>query len=131
MLGVINGMVGSLVLLLPVLALQAGYITSLIGIIITGASCAFSSWIYFQHLGDEPDIGHALRQHFNYDPKAKVFYDSCAWLFILLACLEYFQLIAAQWTVILPATSSGVLGMASVMANGLLLLGLVLVLKYW
>lgn len=131
MLGVINGMVGSLVLLLPVLALQAGYITSLIGIIISGASCAFSSWIYFQHLGDEPDIGHALRQHFNYDSKAKLFYDFCAWLFIVLACVEYFQLIAAQWTVILPATSSGVLGLASVMTNGLLLLGLVLVLKYW
>lgn len=131
MLGVINGMVGSLVLLLPVIAMQAGYITSPIVIIIAGASCAFSSWIYFQHLGDEPDIGHALRQHFNYDHKAKLFYDFCAWLFIVLACVEYFQLILAQWTIILPATSTGVLGIANVMVNGFLLMGLVLVLKYW
>lgn len=51
-LGIINGMVGSLVLLLPVYALTAGYVAAFLSILITGLSCAFSSWIYFQHLGE-------------------------------------------------------------------------------
>lgn len=101
--GIINGMVGSLILGLPVLSLYSGYASTFILIIVTGLFCAFSSWIYFQHLGDEPDIGHVLKKHFKRNIY-KLIYDAFAFAFLIIACIDYFQLIVVQWKIILPAT---------------------------
>jgi predicted MFS family arabinose efflux permease len=102
--GIINGMVGSLILGLPVLSLYSGYASTFILIIVTGLFCALSSWIYFQHIGDEPDIGLALKKHFK-NNIFKIIYDSLAFLFLIIACVDYFQLIVVQWEIIVPATT--------------------------
>jgi hypothetical protein len=47
-------MVGSLILFLPVLAIV---------ITITGTTFVISSWLYLEHLGEEPDIGLAMKRH--------------------------------------------------------------------
>jgi hypothetical protein len=85
--GIINGMIGSIALLLPQLALRAGYITTLIVILVFGCAMAFSSWIYSLHLGDEPDTGHSLGKHFDSKFMAKFWYDLVVWLFIICLCI--------------------------------------------
>jgi len=50
--GLVNGMIGTLVLILPILALHAGYISTLFIIIITGFFSYFSCYLYLKHLGD-------------------------------------------------------------------------------
>jgi hypothetical protein len=124
-------MVGSTVLILPVLALQAGYISTIFSIIITGISCAFSSWIYIQHLGEEPDIGHAMKKHFKRSFLARMVYDFSAWLFIVLALIEFFQLIVSQWECVIELSSFGDYHTINIIANGCVILFLVLLLKYW
>jgi amino acid permease len=104
--GIINGMVGCLILGLPVLTLYSGYVSAFILIIVTGLFCAFSSWIYFQHLGEEPDIGHALKKHFK-NNIFKILYDSLAFIFLIITCVEFFQLIVTQWEIILPKSTKG------------------------
>ena len=96
-MGVINGMIGSLLFLLPYLSLQAGYAASFIAIVISGAASAFSSWIYLQHLGEEPDIGYVMKKHLRQKRAAKLLYDIPVWLNLICTCLFYFQLMVIQW----------------------------------
>ena len=122
-------MVGSLMLGLPVLTLYSGYASTFILIIVTGLFCAFSSWIYFQHLGDEPDIGLALKKHFKKNI-FKIIYDTLAFLFLINVCIYYFQLIVIQWEILRPVTAKGWFHACNIIMNSILILSLVVLLKY-
>ena len=124
-------MVGTLILILPVYAIDAGYASSFLSILISGCCCAFSSWIYLQHLGEEPDTGHALKKHFHGNFYAKLAYDFAAWASLVLACIEYLQLIVIQWTIIIPPTITGPWHFWMCLINGLLMFCFVMLLKYW
>lgn len=50
-LSLINGMIGGFILLIPVLALQTGYISTLIIIFVSGAFSYYSSYLYVSHIG--------------------------------------------------------------------------------
>ena len=85
--GIINGMIGSIALMLPTFAIGAGYIGTAIAIVSAGLFCSFSSWIYSLHMGDQPDIGYALNDHFKVKLWAKLAYDFFVWLFINFLCI--------------------------------------------
>jgi amino acid permease len=51
-LSLINGMIGGFILLIPVLALQTGYISTLIIIFVTGTFSYYSSYLYISHVGN-------------------------------------------------------------------------------
>ena len=96
-MGMVNGMIGGLLLILPVDALHAGYITTSTIIVFTGAFSFFSCYLCLMHLGDQPDLDLAVFRHFNGNKCVKIFYDFCVWLSLMGLDLLYFSLILIQW----------------------------------
>ena len=88
--GIINGMIGGTILVLPVLTRSGGWVLTLITIVITGAASFFSCYIAVIHLGDQPDLNKALLRHFNGNPFLRIVYDFSVFLGGLLALLFYF-----------------------------------------
>jgi amino acid permease len=95
--GMVNGMIGGLILILPVDALNAGYIFTLIVILITGAFSFYSCYLCVIHLGDQPDLDYTMFKHFNKSTFIKIFYDATVFSNLLFIALLYFQLITIQW----------------------------------
>ena len=100
--GMVNGMIGGLILLLPIYALQSGYISTLIIIFLTGVFSYYSCYLCVIHMGDQPDLDYAVLRHFNGSRWPKIFYDICVWLNLILIDLLYFELIIAQWMGLIP-----------------------------
>ena len=89
-LGMVNGMIGGLILLLPVFALDAGYVLTLIVILITGGFSYYSCYLCIIHMGDQNDLDMAIFRHFNGLRWPKIFYDACVWCNLILLDLLYF-----------------------------------------
>jgi hypothetical protein len=51
-LSLVNGMIGGFILILPVFALQTGYMSTVIVIIVTGAFSYYSSHLCIIHIGN-------------------------------------------------------------------------------
>ena len=100
--GMVNGMIGGLILILPLLALQAGYILTLIILIITGSFSYYSCYLCIIHMGDQPDLDYAILKHFNGNRYIKIFYDLCVWSNLMLIDMLYFELITIQWIGLIP-----------------------------
>ncbi len=95
--GMVNGMIGGLILILPVLALNAGYALTFIVISITGSFSLYTCYLCVIHMGDQPDLDRAIFKHFNGNKGVKIFYDLCVWSNLILIDMLYFELIQMQW----------------------------------
>lgn len=126
-IGMVNGMIGGLILILPVYALQAGYILTLIVIFATGIFSYYSCYLCIIHMGPEIDLDYAILRHFNGARWAKVFYDLCVWLNLILLALLYFELIMIQWQGLIPPHE---VTFVNPLVNAFVLLGLIFLLKY-
>ena len=126
-IGMVNGMIGGLILILPVLALQAGYILTLIVIFVTCVFSYYSCYLCIIHIGKEADLDYAILRHFNGARWAKIFYDLCVWLNLMLLALLYFELIIIQWQGLIPPHEFTFI---NPLVNAFVLLGLVFLLKY-
>ena len=93
----VNGMIGGLILLLPVFALDAGYIVTLLVIFATCIFSYYSCYLCLIHLGDQSDLDYAIFRHFNGSKAVKIFYDLCVWSNLILIDMLYFGLITIQW----------------------------------
>ena len=89
-LGMVNGMIGGLILILPVYALQAGWVITLIVIFITCVFSFYSCYLCIIHMGDQKDLDYAILRHFNGAKWAKIVYDLCVWSNLILLALLYF-----------------------------------------
>lgn len=78
-IGMVNGMIGGLILILPVFALGAGWAICLIVIFVTCGFSYYSCYLCIIHLGDQPDLDYAIFRHFNGNKVIKIFYDICVW----------------------------------------------------
>jgi hypothetical protein len=125
--GMVNGMIGGLILLLPVYALDAGYILSFIVIFLTGAFSLYSCYLCVIHMGDQPDLDFAILRHFNGNRKVKIFYDLCVWSNLILIDILYFELIMMQWKGLIGEEQYPII---NPVVNALVLFALVFVLKY-
>ena len=127
-LGMVNGMIGGLILILPIYALNSGYVTTLIVILLTGLFSFYSCYLCVLHMGDQSDLDYAVLSHFNGNRWPKIFYDVCVWLNLILIDMLYYELIVEQWAGLIPPHEFSV---ANVAVNGVVLFGLVFVLKYF
>lgn len=93
----VNGMIGGSILVIPLVALQAGWLLTVLVILFTGVFSYYSCYLSIIHLGDQVDLDHALLRHFNGSKFLKIFYDFCVWSGILLLLTLYFELIVIQW----------------------------------
>lgn len=96
-IALINGMIGGLMLVLPLLVIQTGTVLSFIIILITGFLSYYSCFLYLRHQGDCTDIDKAIYNHFWNSKRIKVFYDFIVFLNLLLILISYFLLIVQQW----------------------------------
>ena len=71
---IVNGMIGGLILILPVMALKAGWLLTLIVIVITGLISYYSCYLCIYHTGNQPDLDQAILNHFWGKKWIKVFY---------------------------------------------------------
>lgn len=127
--GMVNGMIGGLILILPLLALQAGYILTLIILIITGSFSYYSCYLCVIHMGDQPDLDYAILKHFNGNRYIKIFYDLCVWSNLMLIDMLYFELITIQWIGLIPPHDQYYIAIPLV--NFGVLLGLVFIMKHF
>ena len=124
----VNGMIGGLILILPVLALNAGYILSFIIILLTGVFSYYSCYLCVIHMGDQPDLDFAILRHFNGNKAVKIFYDLCVWSNLMLIDMLYFELIMMQWEGLVFHEEYPIFNPVS---NAIALFALVFVLKYF
>jgi len=96
-LSLVNGMIGGLILILPVLAIQGGYLSTFLVIGITGLFSYYSAKLCVLHIGNSSDLDVAIYKHFDNSKKMKIFYDLCVWANLLLVAMLYFELITIQW----------------------------------
>lgn len=94
--GLMNGMIGGVILVLPVTSYQAGYLFTILAILFSGFFSFYSCYLSIKHLGDQKDMNFAMQAHFNSNI-AKIIYDIVVWLGLLLGSIFYFLLICLQW----------------------------------
>lgn len=126
-LSIVNGMIGGLILLLPVMALETGWLLTLIILVMTGLMSYYSCYLCVIHTGSEADLDTAIQKHFWNSRKVKIFYEVCIWLNLMLILTLYFELIVLQWIGLAPPHHYT---KVNVFINAFVLLGLVFIIKY-
>ena len=124
-IGMVNGMIGGLILVLPLLALQAGTIVSAAIIFISGTCSYYSSMLCVKHLGPYSDLDEAITKHFNHNRVIKILYDIVVFVNLSLLLVVYFELIVQQWEGLFPYS------IANPITNYFALFALVFFMKYF
>ena len=96
-IGLVNGMIGGIILVLPILALRTGYLLIAPISIISGFFSYFSSLLCLRHLRNFKDLDEAVLHHFNNQKRYKIFYDVNIMISLTVLLIFYFGLICQQW----------------------------------
>jgi amino acid permease len=96
-IAMVNGMIGGLILILPVMALESGWLLTLIVLLVTGFISYYSCYLCVLHTGDASDMDIAMEQHFWNSRKIKMFYEFCIFSTIIVILILYYELIVIQW----------------------------------
>ena len=92
-LGLLNGMIGGTILVLPLMARDAGYIlVPLINLLVASMSC-YTLFITMSHLGECKNIRESILEHFNNAYYSIVTYNILLSLNLLGSLMVYFRLI--------------------------------------
>ena len=96
-IGLVNGMIGGIIMFMPVLALKTG--NALIGpiTIIFGLLSYYSCLLCLRHLRNYSDLDEAVLRHFNNKRIYKVFYDIIIIVSLSVLLILYFGLICDMW----------------------------------
>ena len=95
--GMVNGMIGGGILVLPLLALEGGTIVTFVVILVSGIFSYYSCQLCVKHLGPYSDLDEAILNHFDHSTFMKVFYDLIVFLNLSFLLILYFDLIVKQW----------------------------------
>ena len=93
----VNGMIGGIILVMPILSVSTGVALIAPITIIMGFFSYYSCLLCLKHLRNYPDLDVAVLKHFNNKRSYKVFYDVIIVLGMSALLMEYFQLISDQW----------------------------------
>lgn len=124
-IAMLNGMIGGVILVLPLLVVEAGSVSSAFIIMFVGIFSYYSCMLCVKHLGSYPDLDHSIMEHFNGSACMRIFYDAVVFGNLALLLILYFELIVQQW--------EGMSGsnIVNPIINFVVLLGLVAVMKYF
>lgn len=89
----VNGMIGGVILVLPILALNTGYIYSLIIILVSGFFSFYSCFLYIEHLSSHSDSDKAIYYHFGSSKAITIFYNLSVFVNMQFILITYFLLI--------------------------------------
>lgn len=122
----VNGMIGGLILVLPILTINTGTVLSIIVLAVTGFFSFYSCYLCLKHLGNHTDLDKAMYHHFGSSQIMKNFYNFLIFLNLCFILLLYFNLIVEQWKGLLPYNN-----VANPICNAVALLVLVFLLNYF
>lgn len=92
-IGLVNGMIGGIILVLPILAIKTGWLLIAPLTIISGFFSYFSCLLCLRHLRDYHDLDVAIYHHFGKKRSFKIFYDVIIILSMTTLLILYFSLI--------------------------------------
>lgn len=95
-MGLLNGMVGGTILVLPLIGLQTGYILIPIVSLIFGSISFYTCYLILTHLGEAPTLKDSVKEHFNNRKGFLVFYDLVLGGSFIGILINYFKLILNQ-----------------------------------
>lgn len=124
----VNGMIGGLILILPILALDAGYMLTFLVILVTGFFSWYSCYLCVKHCDAYPDLDEAILRHFNGNRILRIFYDMLVWCNLTLLAMLYLSLIVIQWEGLVPPHDYNII---NPIVNAVVLYILAFVLKYF
>lgn len=93
----VNAMIGGIILVMPIMALKAGYVMIAPVVMISGFFSYYSCLLCMKHLRNYKDLDEAVLKHFDNKRGFKIFYDLCISVSIVVLLILYFDLICKQW----------------------------------
>lgn len=94
--GLLNGMIGSTILILPLIGIETGYITTLIVCLSTGGVCYYTGNLIVVHLGKAKNIKESILHHFDQNYYYMMAYAFIIWCSEIPILAMYFNLICLQ-----------------------------------
>jgi amino acid permease len=93
----VNGMIGGIILVMPILALKSGFLMIAPVVMVCGFFSYYSCLLCIRHLRNYKDLDEAVLKHFDNKRSYKIFYDVCIALSLVILLILYFDLICKQW----------------------------------
>ena len=125
-LSLINGFIGGGVFTIPVLALGAGWLPSLLGLLVFGFCGWWACQTLIAHLGDQWGVGSSLFSHFGRSAWLRGAFDVTVWLCTVATLIIYYKFVCIQTEGLF---ASGQSSPALWLINAALLLGWSILLK--
>ena len=95
-LGLLNGMIGTSCLLLPIIGLTVGYLTTIWVCILIGSICYYTAHLIILHLGKAKDIKECILEHFGHNYSFMTAYSFIMWISFVPTVIGYFRIICLQ-----------------------------------
>ena len=97
LVGLVNGMIGGIILIMPILSLKAGLLLIAPTCLVTGFFSYFSCLLCLRHLRNYKDLDEAIYRHFGNRKIFKIGYDCSIVISMTVLLILYFNLICKQW----------------------------------
>lgn len=94
--GLLNGMIGGTILLLPIIGLTTGYLMSCISCLLLGLISYYSANLIVTHLGTAKNMTECVMQHFNGVYEYMIAYAFVVWIGQIPTLVVYYNLICIQ-----------------------------------
>jgi amino acid permease len=91
--GLVNGMIGGIILVMPILSIKTGFALIAPIAILSGLFSYFSSSLCLRHLRNYADLDQAVLRHFGGKRGYKIFYDATICVSMTVLLILYFGLI--------------------------------------
>ena len=95
-LGLLNGMIGITALMLPVIGLTTGYITTIWVTLIIGFISYYTAYLIVLHLGNAKNIKESILAHLNNDYRFMRVYSFFVWLGLVPTFIGFFKVACMQ-----------------------------------
>jgi hypothetical protein len=95
-IGLLNGMIGGTILVVPIIGIRTGYIMTFLVCAILGYISYYTSYLIILHLGKGKNVTEYILAHFNNDYKYLVLYCFIIWFSFVPIFFIYFRLICLQ-----------------------------------
>ena len=96
LVGLINATIGGSMLMLPILAMKAGYLDWGFGCIILCMVCMYTAYLLVKHLGKAKNIKYLILGHFKRDHFYTTLYNIVIWFSFMSSQIIYFKLFCIQ-----------------------------------
>jgi hypothetical protein len=92
LVGLINATIGGTILVIPILAMKAGYMDWGIGCVLMCIITAYTAYLLTRHLGKAPNVKFLILHHFKGDHFYTTLYNIIIWFSFMGSEIIYFRL---------------------------------------